>query len=90
MTPSIYIMDHIAFIVCSFTKNFTGLKWIELSLSREILTLLYANNKDADQPALPRSLISINVIHFMKVLWLHLLQAKFPDSRKSRQFSRLV
>ena len=34
--------------------------------SQETQTLLLANNKGADQPAHPRSLISAFVIHYMK------------------------
>ena len=34
--------------------------------SRDILTLLHANNKVADQPAHPRSLVSTFVIRFLE------------------------
>ena len=37
-----------------------------ICLVREIQTLLLANNKGADQPAHPRSLVSAFVIHKMK------------------------
>ena len=44
--------------------------------------MLYANNKDADQPALPRSLISIFVVHcvdgIVSELWLRLLLVALP------------
>ena len=35
--------------------------------ARETLTLLHVNNKDADQPAHPRSLISALVVHCMEI-----------------------
>ena len=38
-------------------------------MPREILILLYANNKGADWPALPRSLISVFVVHSMESIY---------------------
>ena len=40
----------------------------------------FANNKGADQPAHPRSLISAIIIHYWKVSYLNLLQGKFQFS----------
>ena len=37
----------------------------------------FVNNKGADQPAHPRSLISAFIIHFLEASYLSLIQAKF-------------
>ena len=49
------------------------------AMSWENLFMAYANNKGADQPAHPRSLISTCVVH-VQVQYLYLLYAKFQDS----------
>ena len=50
-----------------------GMIW---ALARENLTLVFANNKGADQPAHLRRLICAFVISFWKESYLNLLQAK--------------
>ena len=40
----------------------------------------FANNKDADQPAHPRSLVSAFAFAYWKVSYLNLLQADFQYS----------
>ena len=53
----------------------------------------FANNKGADQPAHPRSLISAFVIRFFESViaaYLTLLQAKFQLSSYSLKLRRLV
>ena len=44
------------------------------------MSSVFANNKCADQPAHTRRLISAFVIHYLKVSYLSLLQAKFQFS----------
>ena len=50
------------------------------ALTRENMSLGFANNKGADQPAHPRRLISTFVIRFLEVTFLNLLQVKFQFS----------
>ena len=50
----------------------------------------YANNKDADQPAHPGSLISTFVVHSLDSIMLEVTGTKFQDPSRSHELSRLV
>ena len=58
--------------------------------TRENLSLGFANNKDADQPAHLRSLVSAFVFAVWKVSDLNMLQAKFQFSSLSLKLRRLL
>ena len=56
----------------------------------KIYLMLHANNKGADQPAHPRSLISVFVVRCLEQ-YLYLLYPKFQDLSRAGQFeSNLV
>ena len=57
-----------------------GTKWVS---TRENFLRKFSNNKGADQPAYPRSLISAFVIRFLDSIISNLLQVKFHFSSYS-------
>ena len=54
--------------------------------------MLYANNKGADQPAHPRSLISTFVVRCLDII-IHLVSISWsqnPEDRYSREVARII
>ena len=71
---------HIVGILMSYTyKHVSHLQIIGPRHEKTFLRV-FTNNKGADQPAHPRSLICTSVIHILEVSNLSLLQAKFQSS----------
>ena len=70
-------------VVCRFSWPMAKLTWLityKRATSWECLLMLYANNKDADQPAHPCCLISAFVVHCLDSIIIHTL-AKSKISR---------
>ena len=57
---------------CMIAQHFEKLNKSIWAPLLESLTLLYANNKGADQPVHPRSLISTFVIHYLESIVVQL------------------